>query len=46
MRILTVDHDGNSTSSPEEAAAIVAEIERLLGAMWTDEYGTRPLRPA
>ncbi|HKH51490.1 MAG TPA: TM0106 family RecB-like putative nuclease [Mycobacterium sp.] len=44
VRVLTVDHDGNSTSSPEEAAAIVAETQRLLGSDWTDEDGTRPLR--
>ena len=28
VRVLTVDHDGNSTSSPEEAAAIVAATRR------------------
>ena len=39
VRVLTVDHDGNSTDSPEEADAIVAEIEELLGAAWTDEHG-------
>lgn len=43
VRVLTVAHDGNSTSSPEEAAAIVAETQRLLGKDWTDERGTRPL---
>jgi predicted RecB family nuclease len=43
VRVLAVDHDGNSTSSPEEAAAIVAETRRLLGADWTDEDGTRAL---
>jgi uncharacterized protein len=43
VRVLTVDHDGNSTSSPEEAAAIVAETQRLLGSPWTDEDGTREL---
>ena len=37
---LVVRHDGNSTTSPEEAAAIVAEIGRLLDCDWTDEYGT------
>jgi uncharacterized protein len=45
VRVLTVEHLGNSTSSPEEADAIVAEIGRLLGAEWTDEHGTRGLRP-
>lgn len=43
VRLLTVDHDGNSTDSPEEAAAIVAELGRLLGTPWTDEAGTVPL---
>ncbi len=43
VRVLTVDHDGNSTESPEEADAIVAEIETLIGATWTDERGTRSL---
>ena len=42
----SVDHDGNSTSSPEEAAAIVADTRRLLGATWTDEDGTRRLAQA
>jgi uncharacterized protein len=40
VRLLTVDHDGNSTDSPEEADAIVAELGRLLGTPWTDEQGT------
>ncbi|SCX33103.1 TM0106 family RecB-like putative nuclease [Mycolicibacterium fluoranthenivorans] len=40
VRVLTVDHDGNSTDSPEEAQAIVAEITALLGTPWTDEHGT------
>ncbi len=43
VRMLTVDHDGNSTDSPEEADAIVAEIHRLLDTPWTDEHGTTPL---
>jgi uncharacterized protein len=43
VRLLTVDHDGNSTDSPEEADAIVAEIKQLIGAAWTDESGVRPL---
>jgi uncharacterized protein len=44
VRVLSVPHDGNSTSSPEEAAAIVAAARLLLGSDWTDEDGTRPLR--
>ena len=43
LHVLPVGHQGNSTESPEEADAITAQIERLLGASWTDEYGTRPL---
>ncbi|OBI83847.1 TM0106 family RecB-like putative nuclease [Mycobacterium sp. E740] len=43
VRTLLVDHDGNATDSPEEADAIVAEINRLLGSTWTDERGTRRL---
>jgi predicted RecB family nuclease len=43
VRVLTVGHDGNSTDSPEEADAIVAEIRGLLGMPWTDEKGTNPL---
>ncbi|MGB7356621.1 MAG: TM0106 family RecB-like putative nuclease [Mycobacterium sp.] len=43
VRSLLVDHDGNSTESPEEAATIVAAIEGLLGTTWTDEHGSRAL---
>jgi superfamily I DNA and/or RNA helicase len=43
VRTLLVDHEGNATDSPQEAAAIVDEIRRLLGAPWTDEHGTRAL---
>lgn len=40
VRVLAVEHSGNSTESPEEADAIIAEIMALLGAAWTDEDGT------
>ncbi|MEB3981195.1 TM0106 family RecB-like putative nuclease [Mycobacterium sp. 663a-19] len=43
VRVLSVRHQGNSTESREEADAIVVEIGRLVGARWTDEFGTRPL---
>ena len=46
VRVLAVDHDGNSTSSPEEAAAIVAATRLLIGSDWTDEDGTRKLDQA
>jgi predicted RecB family nuclease len=43
VQVISVAHQGNSTESPEEADAIGAEIQRLLGASWTDERGSRPL---
>ena len=43
VRVVSVAHHGNSTESPEETDAIAAEIQRVLGASWTDEHGTRPL---
>jgi uncharacterized protein len=46
VSVLAVHHDGNATDSPEEAAAIVAEIGQRLGRDWTDEDGTRPLQAA
>ncbi|OYN74323.1 TM0106 family RecB-like putative nuclease [Mycolicibacterium sphagni] len=46
VRVLAVDHDGNSTDSREEAEAIVAEITAMLGAEWTDADGTRELTAA
>jgi predicted RecB family nuclease len=45
VHLLTVEHEGNSTESPEEAAAILAAIDALLGSAWTDESGTNPLEP-
>ncbi|MBB4854989.1 uncharacterized protein HNP40_002381 [Mycobacteroides chelonae] len=46
VRTLLVDHEGNATSSPQEAEAIAAEIASLIGSEWTDESGTRPLTQA
>lgn len=46
VQLLSVEHQGNSTESPEEADAIAAEIRRLLGASWTDEHGRRELTAA
>jgi superfamily I DNA and/or RNA helicase len=43
VSVLSVDHDGNSTDSPEEADAIIGAIGALLDTPWTDESGTRPL---
>ncbi|OBK26308.1 nuclease [Mycobacterium asiaticum] len=44
VQVLSIRHDGNSIESPQEAAAIVAEIRKVIGQSWTDEHGTRPLR--
>jgi predicted RecB family nuclease len=45
LRFLSVEHVANRRESPEEAAAILAELRRLLGTTWTDAEGrTRPLR--
>lgn len=46
VHVLAVEHNGNATESREEAAAIVAEIRRLVGRDWTDQDHTRALRPA
>jgi superfamily I DNA and/or RNA helicase len=48
VHTLLVDHDGNTTDSPEEAAAIVGEIQALLGTPWTGgaDVGTHPLTGA
>ncbi len=46
VQVRTIDHDGNSTESREEAEAIVAEISALVGRDWTDQDRTRPLRAA
>jgi predicted RecB family nuclease len=43
VQTLSVDHEGRSTSSPEEAVVIAAEIKRLIGARWIDEHGSRDL---
>jgi uncharacterized protein len=44
VRFLPVEHVGHRTAAPEEAAAVRAEIERLLGSGYADEDGERPLR--
>jgi predicted RecB family nuclease len=46
VHVVRVSHDGNATESPEEAAAIVAQIRTLVGLAWTTEDGTRPLTAA
>jgi uncharacterized protein len=47
LRFLAVEHEGNRGSSPEEADRIAAELERVLGATWTDCRGVeRPIGAA
>jgi uncharacterized protein len=44
LRFLPVDHIGNTSSSPEEADAIIAEIRKMAGSSWTDQWRkTKPL---
>ena len=45
LRFVEVEHDGNRTQSPEEAAFVRDEIERLLGTPYRDEDGERTLQP-
>ena len=44
IRWMPVEHEGNSVDSPQEAAAIAAEIRRVLAGTFTDANGTRPLK--
>jgi uncharacterized protein len=47
LDLLLVEHAGRSQQSREEAAAVAAEIRRLLGTLYTDERGlARPLTAA
>ena len=43
VRFLPVEHSGHRQASPEEAAAVAAEIDRLLGTPYCDEHGERAL---
>ncbi len=46
LRFLPVDHSGNAAASSEEAAAIVGEIGKMVGASWTNRDGEiAPLKP-
>jgi len=46
-RWIPVEHEGHGQSSDEEAGAIAAAVEGLLGTPFTDEHGvTRPLEPS
>jgi uncharacterized protein len=43
VRLLPVSHRGRSQSSPEEADAVRAEIERLVGTRYVEDGGERAL---
>ena len=45
LRFVEVEHEGHRTASPEEAAFVRDEIERLLGTPYVDEHGERLLGP-
>lgn len=40
---VAVRHAGNTTSSAEEADAVVAIVQGLVGREWHDKHGSRPL---
>jgi len=46
IRFLPVEHSGHRQAAPEEARAVAAEIERLLGTAYRDEHGERVLGPS
>jgi uncharacterized protein len=43
VRFLPVPHEGHRTASPEEAKALAAEIERLVGTPYVEDSVERPL---
>lgn len=44
LHVVTVDHSGNRTESPEEADVIVARIHTVIGLQWSaDDDGARSL---
>jgi AAA domain/RNase_H superfamily len=45
IRFVPVEHTGHRQASPEEAQAVAAEIERLLGTPYRDEDDERELVP-
>jgi uncharacterized protein len=44
VRTVVVEHEGRSVESPEEAAAVVEEVRRVLSGCWTPGAG-EPQRP-
>jgi uncharacterized protein len=45
VRVVAVEHEGNSTSSPQEAAQVVDEVRDLLGRGWLDPHEHPAQRP-
>jgi len=44
LYVLPLPHQGNTNSSPEEAAKVAELVRRLCSCRWTDKYGaTRPM---
>jgi predicted RecB family nuclease len=45
LRFRPVEHLGNASASSEEAEAVVAQIRKMVGGLWTNRQGvTEPLR--
>lgn len=42
VETVPVEHSGNTVSSPEEAAEVVAQVNRHLGLAWTPGQGAEP----
>lgn len=40
LQVIELDHNGNRTESPEEAAGVVAQVQRHLGLLWTNPDDT------
>lgn len=44
IRVVEVEHAGNSTASPEEATVVVDQARAVLGTTWRDPQAARPER--
>jgi len=45
LHVVLVDHTGNRTESPEEAAEVVAQVKTNIGAVWADPRDGSTRRP-